>query len=550
MGLFDINQNDKNYKGRTTSVDSKMILDSSIIDRLREAGYVLTLANITNDFVVKNYGQYIWPSTIGNVPAFKSAEGGIYLLTDRQEVFLVVTNVQTVSSGPDKVQDHANDTRVTGGPMPPGDDVKIVNNGGGGGVVVTGGGGVVTTGGGGVTNNPPPPPPPPPPVPGGLIGSGKIYTQFNSEDVVANQEEVITRAMWTNNVSNLVDFFIDSNQTASQLKYYIQVVNSDSETDCNYEPQFSIAFGNKYGSGSEDQGVQIDDTPTRAIYGQYRMLCLNGTQETFTINGKSVESIYAINVNRERYREWIDEGNLQINLQALTGYNYGKTSNNGFTGSAWNYTGSDIDVFGSKQIVSLIDDSRINSPMMTVSGEVYNIVSGSLENYAVNGGVYLSGSAPVYYGLLYKTMGIIVLDAEMLDDNLYFGTVIANSVGGGEINGDNNVRLFKSMSGSCDYTDDSGDALGFQARSAERVKSTHYFCRLKNAEYNFSNNPTYVIGSDGDLAHPSMINDPISYITTVGLYNSAKELIAIGKLSEPFQKKFNREAVVRVKIEY
>jgi hypothetical protein len=358
--------------------------------------------------------------------------------------------------------------------------------------------------------------------------------------------------MWTGGISNLLKFHVNPNQTESQLKYYVEVFNTGSSDDCLAEPQFSIAFGQKNGSGSEDQGVQIDDTPTRAIYGQYKMLCLHGAQQAFTIGDEQADNIYVININRSRFKDFVDEGNWQLNLQALTGYNFDKSANNGYTGSAWLYTGSNVVVNSTKQIISLIDDSRLNDPEISQAGEVYNIVSGSLENQNVNGGVHLAGSpaAPIVYGLFYKRLGVLILDAKKLDNNAFLGTVINNSTGGGEIAGDNPIKLFKSMSGSAIYTDDSGDPLGFQARSAERVKSTHYFCRLYNSEYNFSNNPSFTTGSNGDLLHPIMINNPKVWVTTVGLYNDNKDLVAVAKLSKPFRKEFMRETVIRVKMEY
>ena len=69
------------------------------------------------------------------------------------------------------------------------------------------------------------------------------------------------------------------------------------------------------------------------------------------------------------------------------------------------------------------------------------------------------------------------------------------------------------------------------------------------AEYNFTNNPTFVTGS-GTLYNGSMVGDPKVYITTVGLYNDENELVATAKLSKPLQKSFSREATIRVKLDY
>ena len=44
--------------------------------------------------------------------------------------------------------------------------------------------------------------------------------------------------------------------------------------------------------------------------------------------------------------------------------------------------------------------------------------------------------------------------------------------------------------------------------------------------------------------------NPKVFITTVGLYNDAFELVAIAKLSQPVAKDFTKEALIRVKLDY
>jgi hypothetical protein len=111
--------------------------------------------------------------------------------------------------------------------------------------------------------------------------------------------------------------------------------------------------------------------------------------------------------------------------------------------------------------------------------------------------------------------------------------------------------LFHSISGSSFFTDpQTSDPYGFQARNSEKVTSTHYFVRIKNAEYNFSNNPSYVTGSVGELSQTTFVGDPKTYITTVGLYNDSQELLAVAKLSKPLLKSFQREALIRVKLDF
>ena len=134
----------------------------------------------------------------------------------------------------------------------------------------------------------------------------------------------------------------------------------------------------------------------------------------------------------------------------------------------------------------------------------------------------------------------------MLDQKLAFSTNTGSSS-----EGNNHFALFHSISGSALFTDPaSGDPYGFLARNSEKVTSTHYFVRIKNAEYNFSNNPSYVTGSVGQIAQSTFIGDPKTYITTVGLYNDRQELLAVAKLSKPLLKSFQREALIRVKLDF
>jgi hypothetical protein len=44
--------------------------------------------------------------------------------------------------------------------------------------------------------------------------------------------------------------------------------------------------------------------------------------------------------------------------------------------------------------------------------------------------------------------------------------------------------------------------------------------------------------------------DPKVYITSIGLYDDSNNLVAVAKLSKPIQKSFDREVVVKVKLDY
>jgi hypothetical protein len=92
--------------------------------------------------------------------------------------------------------------------------------------------------------------------------------------------------------------------------------------------------------------------------------------------------------------------------------------------------------------------------------------------------------------------------------------------------------------------------MDFQVRRTENVSTSHYFVRANNREFNFSNNPTFVTGSVGAFVNSSFERDPKVYITTVGLYDDANELLAVAKTSKPVEKSFDKEIAIKVKLDF
>ena len=339
-------------------------------------------------------------------------------------------------------------------------------------------------------------------VPAGAynVGNGKVYTAFTTDDVVEGGVQRITRGLWSGNVGELTTFFTSSFQSATQKQYYYEIYNGDPTLSTS-EAQFSIAYGHRLGSGSLSTGPDFD-APSKAIYGQYQQTLLPSTQTQFTFGTQTSNDIYAITINRARLKDKLDRGNWELVLS------------------------------GSGKLLRLIDDSGDVNQNSSNDAESYNVVSGSLDN-----GVF---SATQIFGTVFPHRGVIILNPAALDASASLGTVRTNS------NAQNHNKLFLAVSGAAFQNVNNG----FQARNEEEVKSTFFFTRVKNAEYNFSNNPSYVTGSDGDLGQSTFIGDPKTYITTVGLYNNDNELLAIAKLSKPILKSFSNEVLVKVKLDF
>ena len=349
-------------------------------------------------------------------------------------------------------------------------------------------------------------------LPAGSFNTSKrVYTALKVGDVVEGGVEKVTRGLWSGNVGTLTTFHTSSAQSDLQKQYYYEIFNKIS-TDATAESQFSVTYGHNDGSGSLGQN---EDSPSNAIYSQYAQILLPDNQRVFKFNNTTTQQIYAINLNRARLKDRLDPGNFELHLAKLTG-------------------AATPAIHGDNLVISLIDNSGDTQQAATQIGRVYSLVSGSILN-----GVFNSA---IEYGSVYPEQGVIILNADKLDlAQLNFGTVkTANT------NGDNAFRLFTSMSGSAVINANNG----FAARNEEKVQSTFYFVRAKNGEYNFSNNPSYVTGSNGSFRQPTFANNPKTYLTTVGLYNSSQELLAVAKLSQPIQKSFSNEVLVKVKLDF
>jgi hypothetical protein len=74
-------------------------------------------------------------------------------------------------------------------------------------------------------------------------------------------------------------------------------------------------------------------------------------------------------------------------------------------------------------------------------------------------------------------------------------------------------------------------------------------CVVGENEFNYSQNPTLQTGSFGDLKEFAKDEDFTPYITTIGLYNEANELLAVAKLGQPIKKTKNTDTTFIIKFD-
>ena len=103
--------------------------------------------------------------------------------------------------------------------------------------------------------------------------------------------------------------------------------------------------------------------------------------------------------------------------------------------------------------------------------------------------------------------------------------------------------------------DECGNHIRYAFFSADfnnttELNSSIYFCRANNTEFNYSANPTFLSASEIIVKGNNPLANPVSYITTVGLYSPDNELLAVAKLSEPLKKSPSNEITLRVRMDY
>ena len=339
------------------------------------------------------------------------------------------------------------------------------------------------------------------------------FKRFTPSDFLVSADSV-TAPCWFNNTYDLTTFFTSSTQEASSQGDYVLAVYQTASTDSTAAIQFYIGYANALGSGSTPYNSQIPQySPSSTIYGQWRNLILEDENANFIFGDVTQSQFYVISVERANYKQSLFPGSL--NLKLTSGSNS----------------------------VFLTDNSNMVSVVPYINGtRVYQLISGSngtaYTGLQANGYTTTSGS----YGWFVPDMGAIVLNSIALEQPAVSGGLAMTTLNDGSsvANGFNNQSLFNIIK------------LGasFELNSQENVTSDFVFVRPQNAEFNYTTNPSFITGSTGEVLYSTSINNPQVYITTVGMYNDANELLAVAKLSRPLVKDFTKEALIRVKLDF
>jgi len=342
------------------------------------------------------------------------------------------------------------------------------------------------------------------------------FVTLNAEDFVVSADS-ITSTLWSNNTTTLTVFASGSPATNNA---YLPVygVTSISNTDLS---QFTISYGHVNGTGSAPINSSVSGlSPTRITYGQFRTL-VNGDENTnfnFGTGNTNSPDVFVINISRANYKEKLFLSTFNLTLS------------------------------GSGNNITLTNNSaNVTTLTYCDAGRVFDIVSGS--NGSATSAIPSGSSAAGYtvsgsYGKFLPDVGLILLNPRAL----------ALSSGSGGINlsiptASNSANLATINTNLYNAINNGSSIGGFALNSEETITSDYIFVRIKNSDFNYTTNPSMISGS-GEFNFPSLVNNPQTYITTVGMYNDNNELLAVAKLSKPLVKDFTKEALIRVKLDF
>jgi hypothetical protein len=331
------------------------------------------------------------------------------------------------------------------------------------------------------------------------------FKRLDTEDFVVSSDS-ITATLWSTDAPTLTAFFTNSIQEAGSTgDYYLSVYQTSSVEAVT---QFDIAYCNSKGSGSALYNSAVpENSPTKTLYGQYRTLILEDENAQFTFGvGNNVitgSDFWVINFERARYKESLFPGSLNLTLS------------------------------GSGGRIQLTDNSNdISVNTFIGASRVFQLVSGS-NGTGIPGGGYVTNSGS--YGLVFPDLGVVLLNPYAVSQSIRVSPSRSNNS-----DGLNNQALYTAISRGKSFT----------INSQETITSDYIFVRSRNSEFNYSENPSFISGSTGEVIYSNFINNPQTYVTTVGLYNDSNELLAVAKLSRPLIKDFTKESLVRVKLDF
>lgn len=434
-----------------------------------------------------------------------------------------------------------------------------------------------------------------------LSSSLKIFKSFSDENIISQNGFILTKSIYDEYVYDLYGKnVINELYTSSIQKNSFDIItnvyfNSDQFDPLSLVNQaenfdeyrlFDVLYGNINGSGSSDGNLITYDNsilnydlsyPSKAVYNEIKQIS-TATEETtpdkIKISG-SINDVFALNFSSNHLYDGIAKKSFELTLCKMNGSasinQLNRQLNIQYLGTNGE-TDPDLirDGFYEREIYSFIELTQPSENSLNTLKSNF-IVSGTLAS-----GMHLKNNSPVIYGKIYYDQGLVILDAQKLNS-----LINLNLQTGSNASSSNSLRLFKSIQSALGLftiiTDGNIDAgnpyfpaiqntiistVGNQITTPkvnikQEINSIFYRCVLNLNEFNYSNNPSFYDEKDGSMnvkkfytGSSDFYVKPETFVTSIGLYDSFYNLLAVAKLSKPQRKSFDNTLIINVRLDY
>jgi hypothetical protein len=434
-----------------------------------------------------------------------------------------------------------------------------------------------------------------------LSSSLKIFKSFSDENIITQNAFILTKSIYDEYVydlygKNIINALYTSSIQENSFDWITNVYFNADQFDPlsvinqlkNFDEYrlFDVLYGNFYGSGSADGNIiTYDDAstnydlsyPSKAVYNEIKQIS-TATEETLPTKIKisgSVNDVFALNFSSNHIYDGIAKKSFELTLCKMNGSSsinqFNRQLNIQYLGTNGETDPDFIrDGFYEREIYTFVELAKPSENSLNTLKSNF-IVSGSLTS-----GIHLQNNSPVIYGKIYYDQGLVILDSQKLSSLLNL-----NLQTGSNTNSNNSLRLFKSIQSALELftivTDGNLDpgnpyfptiqntiinTVGNQITTPkldikQEINSIFYRCILNLNEFNYSNNPSFYDEQDGSMNIKKFYTGssdfyvrPETFITSIGLYDSLYNLLAVAKLSKPQRKSFDNTLIINVRLDY
>ena len=273
-----------------------------------------------------------------------------------------------------------------------------------------------------------------------------------------------------------------------------------------------------YYSGYDSTGLPStgSDSVSGSAYENYLQSSYTAYQR------RAQEDFTVISIPRELFGTHIKPGSVRLHpAEIISSSNYAFDSNN------------PSDEFVSQSFIDTIG---------TVYGGTQVLQDG---DYVENEGNYINELAEEFVTPGFDDYSTVLIDDK--NGNLILSASNPQRIVGNVIYSHGMIVITNPQVGAY-YSYYFSGSLSWQ--SSHPIYTYNYHCPIKENEFNFSSNPSSIKnGTSGSIADNITGSYFKPYFTTVGLYNDAHELVAVGKLAQPTPVSDNNETTVVVKLD-